>query len=161
MLPRSLIREPKAVNAVIPAGREWGSGTVPQRQFPIFRAAQRLNARWEWRIAHLRSASHEFRLMAQLRLDKPNYKAGLIVKTAEGWAMVARLESHAHAGLHCHVECSGAALSVGEIAPSGAITLPAWRRFHRRPHDLKSPREWWETALRFFRANLRPSGNLL
>jgi hypothetical protein len=99
--------------------------------------------------------------MAQIRLDKPNYKAWLIVRTAAGWAMVARLESHSHAGLHVHVECGGRGLTVGEVAPTGATTFPSWRHFHRRAHGLKSPREWWEMALKFFHVTGAPRGGLL
>lgn len=160
MTPRRLICASKTIGALTPA-QGWGTGVVSHRHFPIFRAAQRLNQSWEWRIAHLRSENFEFQLMAQLRLDKPNYKAWLIVRTAAGWAMVARLESHPHAGLHCHAECSNGALTVGEIDPATAAAIPNWRRFHRRPPGLKSRREWWETALKFFRAKAGPSGDLL
>jgi hypothetical protein len=163
-LTARLIAEGKRIERIVPApgsNPAWGNGTVQQRYFPLFRAAQRLHPNWHWRVAYLRSATQDFRLMAQMRFDKPNYKAWLIVRTSAGWAMVARLESHSHAALHCHVECGGAGLTVGEIAPSGAITFPPWRHFHRRAHGLKSQREWWETACKFFRIESASSGSLL
>lgn len=160
-----LIAERKRVERIVPApsggSSAWGAGIVHQRHFPLFRAAQRLNPNWEWRVAHLLSDNNEFRFLAEIRLDKPNYKAWLIVNTDAGWAMVARLESHMHSGgLHCHVEC-GPSLSVGEIESPGQISIPHWRDSHRRKHVLRSPREWWGISLKFFNVNLAAGGGLI
>jgi hypothetical protein len=165
-LTARLIAETKRIERIVPApsgavATAWGDGTLHQRYFPLFRRPQRLNLQWAWRVAYLESDNYEFRLLAEMRHDKPNYKAWLIVKMDAGWAMVARLESHMHSGgIHCHVEC-GPALSIGEIEPPGQISLPHWKDSHRRPHVLRSPREWWEIALKFFRVNSPSGGSLL
>lgn len=121
-----------------------------------------INPQWIWRAVALDSEDYEFRLLVQMRQDKPNYKAWLAVKTTEGWAMVARLESHSHAGLHCHAECGpGGGLTVGEIEPADMLSFPYWKSAHRRPHVLRGKKEWWELALKFFRAHAAARGDLL
>jgi hypothetical protein len=157
MNARRLIREPKTTTRVT----EWGTGPVARAQFPIFKNRLKVNPEWYWRVARLKSNNHEYRLLVQLRIDKPNHKAWLIVKFVEGWAMVARLESHFHSGLHCHAECAKAGFTIGEIEPSGMVAVPASRSFHRRPHGLKSQQEWWQLALRFFRAQAGGKGSLI
>ena len=153
-----MIREPKTTTRVT----EWGTGSVPRAQFPIFRSRLKVNPEWYWRSARLQSNDNEYRLLVQVRVDKPNQKAWLIVKFADGWAMVARLESHFHSGLHCHAECNeGGGFTIGEIDPAGMIALPAWRRFHRRPHGLRSQQDWWQLALKFFRAQTGGKGSLI
>lgn len=156
MIPRRLVREPKRMTRIW----EWSQGAVPAGRFPIFKSRYPINPNWQWRSAALRSDQHEFRLLVQMRMDKPNQKAWLAVKMTDGWAMVARLESHAHHGLHCHAEC-GESLTIGEIDPSGMRSIPDWRAVHRRSHEVKSQQEWWEYALRFFRAQAAERGPLL
>ena len=139
---------------------DWSLGPVPAGRFPIFKTRYPINPLWAWRSAHLASDRHEYRLLVQVRVDKPNQKAWLSVKLADGWAMVARLESHSHHGLHCHAEC-GDSLTIGEIDPSGMRSIPQWQAMHRRPHAVKSQQEWWESALKFFRAQKAGRGSLL
>jgi hypothetical protein len=157
MNARRLVCVPKTTTRVT----EWGTGSIPRAQFPILQARLKVNPQWHWRAATLKSDIHEYRLLVQLRVDKPNQKAWLIVKFSEGWVMVARLESHFHSGLHCHTECVEGGLTIGEIDPSGMVALPYWKSFHRRGHGLKSPQEWWQVALKFFRAQTGGKGSLL
>lgn len=156
--PRGLILEPKTMES---ATREWSDAPVKRRHFPLFKGALDYSSLWRWRAAVLRSHNREFRLLVLVRFDKPNYKAWLMVNTSEGWAMVARLESHAHSGLHCHAECGDDSLTVGEIAPASMRSLPHWRSYHRRAHLRYSETSWWELSLRFFRAQSGARGDLL
>jgi len=76
--------------------------------------------------------------------------------------MVARLESHFHSGLHCHAGCiEGGGFPIGEIEPAGMIAFPSWKSFHRRPHGLRSQQDWWQSALKFFRAQAGGKGSLI
>lgn len=139
----------------------WANGPAKRAHFPIFKAQLRIKPPWRWRAAVLKSTDHEFRLLAQVRSDKPNYKAWLVVRVNGAWAMVARLESDNHSGLHCHAECGDGALTIGEIATSDMMRFPHSKAKHRRPHKMYSEAAWWEKALKFFRAQTAERGALL
>jgi hypothetical protein len=139
---------------------KWESGPIPKRHFPLFRDKKPLGPSWRWRAARLTVHGVEYRLLVQLRLDKPNFKAWLAVDIGGDWAVIARLESHDHAGLHCHMQCVGNGIAVGQIDPPGAVSVPYWRDHHRRPNVVMSPGTAWELALKFFRAQTGAVGEL-
>jgi hypothetical protein len=90
--------------------------------------------------------------VVQLRVDKPNFKAWLAVQIDKDWAVIGRLESHGHAGLHCHLQCPQTGIEIGRIDPPGSISVPYWKAHHRRPNEVLSRAEAWRRALKFFRA---------
>lgn len=76
----------------------------------------------------------------------------------QAWAVVGRLESHGHAGLHVHLQCADQAIAVDQIDPPSAISVPYWKDYHRRPNKVFSTTEAWELALKFFRAQAAATG---
>jgi hypothetical protein len=140
---------------------KWDQGTIPKRHFPLFKDKKPLGPGWSWRAARLTDGSGDYRLLVQLRQDKPNFKAWLVADISGQWAMMGRLESHGHAGLHCHIQCPANGIEVGLIDPPGAISVPHWKAHHRRPNVVMSQSVAWELALRFFRAQSGAMGNLL
>jgi hypothetical protein len=77
------------------------------------------------------------------------------------WAMIARLEAHAHAGLHCHYQCAETGVEVGLIEPTNQVSIPHWKAHHRRPNEVQSEAEAWHRALKFFRAQAAAEAGLL
>lgn len=141
---------------------KWENGPIPKRHFPLFRDKKPLGPGWRWRAARLTGDGVDYRLLVQLRLDKPNFKAWLVVDIGGHWAVIARLEAHSgHGGLHCHMQCVGAGIAVGQIDPPGMVSVPYWKDHHRRPDSVKSVGAAWELALKFFRAHAGAVGELL
>lgn len=157
MNARTYIRDKKRV--VSSTG--WEQGGIPKARFPLFSDRKPLGPGWWWRSATLASDTQEYRLLVQLRTDKPNFKAWLAVKIGKDWAVIARLESHMHAGLHCHMQCLETGVTIGEIDPPDAVCIPHWREFHRRPNEVISKNTAWDMALEFFRAQAGEVGDLL
>jgi hypothetical protein len=139
----------------------WSTAPIPKGAFPLFKDRAPFNPKWCWRSATLKSELAEYRLLVQLREDKPNYKAWLAAKIGKDWALIARLESHGHAGLHCHIQCVDQGISIGQIDPPNAISVPYWKAHHRRPNGLLSRSEAWHRALKFFRAQASAEVGLL
>lgn len=140
---------------------DWNQGPIAKRQFPLFRDKKSLGPAWHWRAAELESATGAYRLLVQLRQDKPNFLAWLAVEHAGHWALIGRLESHVHAGLHLHLQCLGEGLAVDQIDPPNAVSIPHWKAYHRRPNAVLSLSQAWERALAFFRAQAAEAGSLI
>jgi hypothetical protein len=139
----------------------WKSGAIPKSAFPLFREPNKLGPNWKWRSAVLTSDTHEYRLLIQLRTDKPAFKAWLAVKIGDDWAVMGRLESHGnHGGLHCHMQCAGNGIAVNEINPADSVSVPHWKDYNRRPIPPATETEAWGLALRFFRAQTAEVGSL-
>lgn len=145
---------------MVSATKEWAQGVIAPRHFPLFRAKKPLGPSWWWRAARLQADGLDYRLLVQLRQDKPNFKAWLAVDISGDWAVIGRLESHGHAGLHCHMQCPDNGIEVGQIDPPGAISVPHWKAHHRRPNGVLSTGAAWELALSFFRAQTGEVGDL-
>lgn len=143
------------------AAPDWKQGPIKKRYFPLFRDKKALGPSWHWRSAVLESATHRYRLLVQLRQDKPNFKAWLAVEIHSHWAVIGRLESHGHAGLHLHLQCESEGIAVDQIDPPNAVSFPHWKDFHRRPNAVMSTTEAWQLALGFFRAQAAEAGSLL
>ena len=140
---------------------DWSRGPVPKRYFPLFKEKEPLGPAWHWRAAELRSETENYKLLVRLRQDKPNYKAWLAVEFGGHWALIARLESHLHAGLHLHLQCAQNGVSVDQIDPPNAVSIPHWKAYHRRPNAVQSLSQAWEQAMGFFRAQAAEAGSLL
>ena len=150
------IRDPKWTISLT----QWAPGPIPKRHFPLFKDVPPIGPSWVWRAAVLKSDCADYRLLVQLRSDKPNFKAWLAVALGEDWALIARLESHGHAGLHCHLQCVQDGIAVGQVEPGNAISIPHWRAKHRRPNGVIPQTVAWERALKFFRAQAATVGTL-
>ena len=155
MNSRTYIRDKKKMVSAT----QWASGAIPKAHYPLFKMKGELGPAWRWRAAVLKSATTEYRLLVQVRWDKPNYKAWLAVLIGLDWATIARLEIHPHAGLHCHLQCPDQGVEVGVIAPKGVL-FPRHKAQHRRKKEVKSETDAWEKALEFFRAQTAEVGLL-
>ena len=153
---RTYILDKKRTTKVWP----WKQGPIKKSRFPLFKDNKPLGPAWHWRAAKLESATAQYRLLVQLRQDKPNFKAWLAVEIEEHWAVIGRLESHHHAGLHVHLQCPDKGIAVDQIDPPDAVTVPHWKRYHRRANDVLSTTQAWELALKFFRAQTGETGQL-
>ena len=158
MNSRSYIRDKKKV---VEARKQWEQGPIGKRHFPLFKDKKPIGPDWWWRSAKLESGTAKYRLLVQLRQDKPNFKAWLAVEISGHWAVIGRLESHSHAGMHCHVQCPDKGIAAGQIDPPDMVSVPHWRDYHRRPNRVMSPAEAWNLALKFFRAQAAEVGALL
>jgi hypothetical protein len=156
MNSRTYIRDAKQTVSATP----WGTGPIPKRHFPLFKDTSPLGPAWRWRAAILKSDKTHYRLLVQLRSDKPNFKAWLAALIGSEWAVIGRLESHGHAGLHCHFQCIDSGISVGQIEPPNSISVPHWKAHHRRPNKVFSEDEAWYLARRFFREQTAGNGPL-
>jgi len=148
MNARTFIRDKKRTESLT----RWANGPIPKRHFPLFKDSAIIGPAWRWRAATLASDLMDYRLLVQLRTDKPNFKAWLAARFGRDWAMIGRLESHGHAGLHCHLQCAETGIEVGLIEPVNQASIPHWKAHHRRPNEVLSETEAWNRALKFFRA---------
>jgi len=101
--------------------------------------------------------------LVMLRLDKPNYKAWLSVKTEEGYTIVNRYELHnGHGTLHCHFICGAERFPIGEIDPENCYTVPKHSR-KKKGDSVESLTlvSAWHMALKFYRIGTSDRGSLL
>lgn len=159
MYSRKHIIEPKSI--VETTG--WKTGNVPKKHAPFYKAAFPLGSSFYWRSAKLTSHKdkREYHLLVSVRMDKPNYRAWLSMKTDEGYTLVARYESHInHGGPHVHYLCNQEAFPFGEIDPDGAISIPHWKRSKKKPFGVMSLSTAWNISLKFYRIGTSNIGDL-
>lgn len=92
----------------------WSEKDLPPKHAPIYAKTKPIRAGWRWRSAKCISVDGDFTLIAECHPARGNWKAMLIIETADGASVVARFEDHSsHPGLHCHSDCDISGLEVG------------------------------------------------
>jgi len=138
----------------------WSINDLPPRHAPIFAKTRPIRAGWKWRSARaegvadnhiLEEPVRSYILTAICNPSRDNWKAFLIVETADGPSVVGRFEYHgSHPGIHIHTHCERCGIEIGGSGLDNLVRVPPAGQFHRRVNAWTEG-TFWTAAKRFFR----------